>query len=184
MKPNINGLEDRCVLCWEMYSCLHWRCLLTDIMVAVSHCFYIVNIASVLAKVDELRSSRVPGWPVVQMEGRGSPNLSGSFFKLHHPLFMTSFMKLWCRRRLRHKTFLTPRDKHSVSKSGKPSRTHCEYSVILILCKWIVAGQHLEARERSQGTTTAVWAASVRTYLKTFMEFTVCLPYIYSRSSI
>lgn len=50
LKPNINGLQGRCVLCWEIHSCLHWRRFLTDIMVAVCHCYEIVNIASVLAK--------------------------------------------------------------------------------------------------------------------------------------
>lgn len=41
---------------------------------------FILSISPVfLQKFDELLSSRVPGWPVVQMEGRGSPNLSRIF---------------------------------------------------------------------------------------------------------
>lgn len=39
LKPSIDGLGGRCVSRWEIHLCLHWRRVLIDIMVAISHCY-------------------------------------------------------------------------------------------------------------------------------------------------
>ncbi len=80
IKRNINGLEDRCVLCWEIYFPLHGVFTLAkpfdwyyggrfSLLLDCQYC-------SVAAKFDKLLQRRFAGRPAEQMDGGGSCNLN------------------------------------------------------------------------------------------------------------
>lgn len=80
-KPNINGLEDRCVLCWEIYFPLygvftlagHFDWHYGGRFSLLLHCQYC---QCSLLNFDKLLSRIFPGWPADQMDGGESCNLN------------------------------------------------------------------------------------------------------------